>query len=214
MTLRKTLLYGIVFLSGAVVLALEIVAGRFLQVKFGSTIYVWGNLIAVFLAGLSLGYYLGGHLSDRRASFTKFGLLLLLSAVLVGSLPLYAFRVREIVFRHLDLDSVETVGPLLASLALFFLPTIVLGTVSPYAVRLLADDPARLGRQVGSLYAFSTVGSIVGALGTTFYLIAMFNTPTQFYLFGAVQALLAAAALFLGPITESAAAGRPAPKKE
>jgi len=215
MTWRKSILYLIVFTSGAVVLALEIVAGRFLQVKFGSTIHVWGNLIAVFLAGLSLGYYLGGHLSDRHASFTRFGLLLLLSAALVGSLPLYAFSVREMVFQRLGMERVETIGPLLASLGLFFLPTIVLGTVSPYAVRLVADDPARLGRQVGSLYAFSTVGSIVGALGTTFYLIAMLDTPTQFYLFGAIQALLALTALGWGIlVAEPSGARSPSPTGE
>jgi len=190
MTARKAVIFVIVFVSGAGVLALEILAGRFLTINFGSTIYVWGNLIAVFLAGLAIGYYAGGHLSDRHASFGVFAVLLLISAVLVGTLPLYAFRVSDIVFRHLGLGTVERVGPLLTSLVVFLLPTTVLGTVSPYAVRLLADDPSRLGRDVGTLYALSTCGSIVGALGTTFYLVLK-DLDRDLYLLGAVQALLA-----------------------
>jgi len=205
MSLRKTILYGIAFVSGAVVLALEIAAGRFLQVKFGSAIHVWGNLIAVVLAGLSGGYYLGGHLADRRASFVKLGVLLLVSAVLLLSLRFYAYRVCTVIVGALGMESVGTVGPLLASLALFFVPTTALGTVSPYAVRLLADDPAKLGRQVGALYAVSTLGSIIGALGTTYYLILWVGTRETFILLGAIQALLAFTALGYGLRLRSAA---------
>jgi len=198
MTLRKLLLCFIVFVSGAVVLALEILASRILQPKFGSSVFVWGSLIAVFMAGLSVGYFLGGHLADRRASFTRFGLLLLASSALLGVLPFCASPVCTLIFRRLGMDSVERTGPLLASLVLFFLPTAVLGIVSPYAVRLLADDPAKLGRQVGSLYALSTIGSIVGTLGTTFYLILWLRTTHALFLLGAIQAVLALLALGFG----------------
>ncbi|MCX8037013.1 MAG: fused MFS/spermidine synthase [Candidatus Sumerlaeia bacterium] len=212
--MRKFILYLIVFVSGAVVLALEILAGRFLNVKFGSSVHVWGNLIAVFLAGLSLGYFLGGHLSDRKTSFAAFGSLLLLSAILLIALRFYAFPIRDMLHRRLEVEVVETVGPLVASLAIFFIPTVVLGMVSPYAVRLLADDPARLGRQVGALYAFSTAGSIVGALGTTFYLISHITVPRQFILFGAIQAVLALLAFSQAAFGKAAAQSRSVAKEE
>jgi len=198
MALRKAILFVIVFVSGAVVLALEILASRILQPKFGSSVFVWGSLIAVFMAGLAVGYYLGGHLSDRGASFTDFGLLLLFSAALVAGLPIFSARVCDLIFRSLDIDSVERLGPLFASLALFFIPTTALGIVSPYAVRLLADDPARLGRHVGALYALSTIGSIVGTLGTTFYLILWLRVPLAIFLLGVIQTLLAFLALGFG----------------
>lgn len=194
MTLRKVVLGLIVFVSGAVVLALELIAGRFLTVKFGSAVFVWGNLIGVFLAGLSVGYYSGGHIADRKPTFLGFATLLFVTAVLLLTLPLYATLVRDAIFEMIDLAMVDRTGPLLSSLALFLVPTTALGMVSPYAVRLLADDPSKLGRQVGALYALSTLGSIVGALGATFFLTVVMGTNSSFYLFGAVQFGLACVA--------------------
>lgn len=196
--MRKTILYGIAFISGAVVLALEILAGRFLQPKFGATVRIWGNLIAVVLAGLSIGYYLGGQIADRRPSFRAFAVLLFSSAALLLALPLYATAVRDAIFNAVDVESVEGMGSLLASSALFLAPTIVLGMVSPYAVRLLADDRSKLGRQVGSLYALSTLGSIVGAIGTTFFLVVHVGLRDAFFVFGIVQAALGTVALAYG----------------
>lgn len=195
---RKFLLYMIAFVSGAVVLALEIVAGRFLQPTFGNTIEVWGNLIAVFLAGLSLGYYVGGHVADRLSNFFAFGVFLFVAAALLATLPLYNAEMRDFVFGRIELERVATIGSLWTSLALFLAPTTVLGMVSPYAVRLLADDPAKLGRQVGSLYALSTLGSIVGALGTTFFLVVQYTSSQMFVLFGAVEAALGLIAIGYG----------------
>jgi len=192
--LRKPILYAIAFLSGAVVLSLEIMASRILQPRFGNTVFVWGSLISIFLAGLSTGYFLGGHLADRRRSFLAFGILLLLSALLLLTLPLYAFSVCEAIFNSLGIARVERLGPLLASLSLFFIPTAVLGTTSPYAVKLLSDDPERLGRQVGTLYAVSTIGSIVGTLGTTFFLILWMGTRQALFLLGALQVFQAVVA--------------------
>lgn len=198
MTLRKTLLYLIVFISGAVVLSLEILASRILQPKFGSSVYVWGSLIAIFLAGLAAGYYLGGEIADRNGSFTRFGLLLLFSAALVAAVSFLSKPICNAIYQRLGMESVDRLGPLFASLALFFIPTAALGTVSPYAVRLFADDPAKLGRQVGTLYALSTVGSILGTLETTFFLIVWLPTPRAVLLLAAVQALLACLALTYG----------------
>jgi MFS family permease len=187
---RRLFLFIIVFVSGGVVLAFEIMAGRLLQPTFGSQVEVWGNLLAVFMAGLAAGYYGGGHLADHGASYFRLGILVLISAVLLATLPLYAVRVCERIFIAMPDEKVVTLGSLAASMALFFLPTTVLGTVSPYSVRLLATDPKRLGRLVGSLYALSTLGSIAGALGTTFLLIAYYDQTQVFLILGALQAIL------------------------
>jgi hypothetical protein len=199
--LRKALLFLIVFVSGANVLALEILSSRVLGPKFGSTVFVWGSLIGVFLGGLSAGYYVGGHLADWRPSFARFGILLLLSGILVVTLPVYAFRVCGVIYDSMEMETVMRYGPLFASLALFLVPTTMLGTVSPYAVRLVADDPAKLGRHVGAMYALSTLGSIVGTLGTTFFLILWIGTRKGLYLLGGVQLCLALLALGYAWIT-------------
>ena len=65
-----------VFISGAAVMALELLGSRFLAPHFGSTIFVWGSLIGVVMTGLALGYYCGGKLADRNASYATFALII------------------------------------------------------------------------------------------------------------------------------------------
>src|SRR5499426_465417 len=83
------LLNVVVFVSGAVLMALEIVGSRVLAPYFGNSIFVWGSLISVFLTALSVGYYWGGRLSDRNPSFTQLRLLLLIPGALIFALPFF-----------------------------------------------------------------------------------------------------------------------------
>ena len=163
-----------VFVCGAVVMSLEMLAFRILAPWFGSSIFATGSIITVFLAGLSLGYWLGGFLADRKASFAVLALLILIPALMVMSLPLFYKASNEAIF-----DRVEDVrwGALAASGILFFLPAILLGTISPYCIKLSIDRLATVGTRVGSLYAISTMGSIFGTLFTSFYLIAWLSVP-------------------------------------
>ncbi len=149
-------------------MSFEILGSRVLAPHFGNTVFVWGSLISVFLGGLTAGYWSGGKLADYRVSLSLFALLLAIPGIFLCCFPLYCDPINNWVF---DNAFGERMEPLIASLALFFLPTIFLGAVSPYAVKLQVRTLKWLGTGVGNLYAISTMGSIVGTLLTSFYLI-------------------------------------------
>jgi spermidine synthase len=162
------LLNFIVFISGAVLMALEIVGSRVLAPHFGSSIFVWGSLISVVMAALSIGYYWGGWLSARAPSYGKLLVLLFIPGVLIFFLPFIYPSVNEWIA---GIDFGNRLNPLIACTALFLLPGIFLGTISPYVIRLAATRLHTVGSTAGTLYAVSTCGSIVGTLLTAFYLI-------------------------------------------
>ena len=126
-----------VFVCGAVLLGLEIVGSRVLAPYFGSSIFVWGSLISTFLAGLTVGYYTGGFLADRRPRLLAMAVLILIAGVLVVILPVVAPPVNRTIA---SIDFGPRWSPLVATVCLFFLPSVFIGTVSPYAIKLAASS--------------------------------------------------------------------------
>ena len=162
-----------VFLSGAVLLGLELVASRVLAPFFGSSIFVWGGLIGVVLAGLSIGYWTGGALADRFPAPQLLLGVLALGAGLTLLIPVVDGPVLEAV---VDWDPGPRWNPLVAAVLLFGLPSVILATATPIAVRLRAQSLAGLGKTAGRLFALSTAGSIVGTFATAFLLIPEIGT--------------------------------------
>ncbi|HSB31952.1 MAG TPA: fused MFS/spermidine synthase [Candidatus Sulfobium mesophilum] len=160
----------IVFICGAVVMSFEILGSRVLAPNFGSSVFVWGSLISVFLTGLSAGYYLGGRIADINPSSRKLGLMIAAPGVLFLTFPLYSAPVSDWIFVQ---DLGVRFSPLLASLVLFLLPSVFLGIVSPYTAKLMICSLHTSGKTIGTLYALSTFGSIIGTLVTSFYLITI-----------------------------------------
>ncbi len=160
----------IVFTCGALVMSFEILGSRVLAPNFGNSIFVWGSLISVFLAGLSAGYYMGGKFADINPSTRKLGLITALPGIMFLTFPLYGYPISNWIF---DMELGIRMAPLLASIVLFFIPSVFLGMVSPYTVKLMICSLHTSGTTVGSLYALSTLGSIVGTLVTSFYLITI-----------------------------------------
>lgn len=158
----------LVFWAGAVLMGLEIAGSRVLAPHFGNSVFVWGSLITVFLAALSGGNYLGGWIADQHPSAGLLSGVCIVVALWIGGLSLVASGVCQFVA---ELGLGEEVGPLAASLLLFLPPSVGMGIVSPFAVRLAASSVSGVGKVSGSLYALSTVGSIVGTITTTFVLI-------------------------------------------
>jgi hypothetical protein len=179
----------IVFICGAIVMSFEILGSRVLAPNFGSSVFAWGSLISTFLAGLSAGYYFGGKAADLRPSTRKLALIILCPALLFLTFPLYSNPVADWVF---DLDLGIRWGPLLASLLLFFLPSLFLGAVSPYTAKLAICSLHTSGKTIGTLYALSTLGSIVGTLATSFYLIAIAGVKVLIMAQGGILLLIAA----------------------
>jgi len=165
----------LVFVSGAVLMGLEMAGSRILASHFGSSIYVWGSIIGIFLAALSGGYFAGGLAADRRPSFFLLNLLVLLAGCWLLVLPLYDNLICRGI-RSANLGS--RLEPLLATTILFGGPSILMGMVSPFAVRLSASVIDRIGNTAGRLYALSTLGSIVGTLVTAFWLIPLIGVHT------------------------------------
>lgn len=184
--------YWVVAGCGAVLMALEILASRVLAPHFGNSVYVWGSIISVFLAALSLGYLWGGRLADREPSLAALGRLIALAAVFQAVLLLAGSRLAAVLG---EWTGHSPGGTLLASSVLFGPVSVLLATVSPYAVRLAASDITGLGNTAGRLYALSTLGSLAGTLGATFLLIPFLTLPHILELLLALTALTALAAL-------------------
>lgn len=151
-------------------MSFEILGSRVLAPNFGSSVFVWGSLISVFLSGLSAGYYLGGRISDVQPSSRKLAVMIIISGILFVTFPLYSTPVSDWIF---EMDLGVRVSPLLASIILFFVPSVFLGIVSPYTAKLMICSLHTSGKTIGTLYALSTFGSIIGTLITSFYLITL-----------------------------------------
>lgn len=195
--LQRPVLFAVAFYAGLGTMAFEMVLGRALVPYFGGTIFTWGALIGVFLLGMSLGFYGGGRLADRYPRSTLIGALLGACGAIIATTPLTL----EPVCLAL-LEGVEDVrlGTLAASFALAFLPAVLFAAVSPLAVRLAMRDVAHSGSTVGTMSALNTVGSIVGTVGTSFYLVPAMGSRAIFYLLGGVTLACGAAILASKPM--------------
>ena len=169
----KLLLVNVLaFGGGFTIMSLELLGGRILAPWFGGSIYVWGSIITVFMLALSLGYLLGGRLSLRSPTLAKFGTIFMVAAAILYPAVHLAEPVMAWTFERIE-D--PRYGSLAASSMLFVAPTVVLGAISPYAVRLLVRERERSGQVAGTLYFVSTLGSALGTLATSFYFVLWFE---------------------------------------
>ena len=171
--MNKFSLEIVVFLCGAVVMILELVGSRILAPYLGTSIIVWTSLIGVILGCLSLGYWGGGRLADKRPDYRTFSRIILAAGILIGLDTFLKTFILE--FLQNSLSDIQVSAPI-ATLALFGLPSILLGMVAPYAVRLKMQDLKNSGETVGNLYAISTLGSIAGTFLAGYCLIALFGS--------------------------------------
>jgi spermidine synthase len=174
-------IYAIAFVTGGIVMSFEMLGSRYLNPYFGSGIYTWAALISTVLAALTLGYFLGGWLADRTASAVVLGATVLVASLYFLALPAFSDTLLE--FLLADIDDVRA-GSLVASLAILLFPVTLLGMYSPFAIRLMLRSAERSGMVSGTVYGVSTAGSIVGTLGTTFFLIPLIGTKAITYSLG------------------------------
>jgi hypothetical protein len=184
--------YIVAFWSGFFVMGVELLGGRILAPNFGSSIYVWGALIAIFMLALSLGYLAGGRWSQHNPSLPRLGLLL-------GAAAVTALPVLWLSGGAMESLAIAVPDPRFGSLAgaavLFFIPTFFSGMVSPYCVRLLVDEQRTSGRRAGQLYFVSTFGSAAGTIMTSFYLVLWFEVNTILISLVVISATLAVIAM-------------------
>ena len=199
-----TIIYALAFTGGFVIMSLELLGGRVLAPYFGSSIYVWGSIITIFMLSLSLGYLFGGRLSLHSPSLTRFGIIFAVAAVLLYPLVYSAEPAMVWIFQHIE-D--PRYGSLAASSLLFILPTVILGMISPYSVRLLVESTHESGQVAGRLYFVSTMGSALGTLATSFYFVLWFEINTILTLMAVTLLLLAAIAMAADRATAATVAG-------
>lgn len=196
---RNTMIYTAAAWSGFFVMGVELLGGRLLAPFFGSSIFVWGGIIAVFMMCLSLGYLIGGQLSLRKPTLTFLGVLLTGEALL--TLPIIS--VGDLILERLSYAVPDPrYGSLLGAFMLFGLPTIMSGMISPYAVRLLISNVSASGRSAGVLYFASTLGSAAGTIITSFYLVLYMNIDTIIMALIGISATIGLTLITIGRMTQ------------
>jgi len=193
-TLQDWLLIVLVFVEGACALAVEVSASRLLAPYFGTSLFIWANLIGMILLYLTIGYYLGGKFADRHPRASVLYLLTIVAAFLIALIPMIS---RPILLWSQSSFLTYSVGvfygSLISVILLFAIPVILLSFVSPFAIRLQVERVGSSGSIAGKLYAISTAGSIVGTFLPALVLIPTIGTYRTFFVF-AVALLLASLA--------------------
>ena len=163
----------ITLLAGALVMMIELAAARMLARVYGSSLFTWTTTIGVILAALALGGRFGGRWADRFGSQRTLAATLIGASVASAVLPL----LHNILFRFpLLWDLPWPVQIFLHTMLVFFLPCLLLGAVPPAAIRQALENHPAPGRILGTLYAWNSLGSILGAFLAGFVLIAALGT--------------------------------------
>jgi len=188
----STVVIAVAFVSGFCIMTIEMLGVRIMAPYFGGSQYVWGSIITIFMLALALGYLLGGRLSMRNPNPVTYAMFFIAAAVF--SLPIILFA--DVIMRPIFLTIDDPrYGSLFASIAMYFVPTCILGMISPYSVRLLVKSHEHSGHMAGQLYFVSTMGSAAGTLGTSFYFVLYFEVNQ--ILWGSVAALISAGCIIL-----------------
>ncbi|MDA0162711.1 fused MFS/spermidine synthase [Solirubrobacter ginsenosidimutans] len=186
----------LVFAVGMSTLGAEIAAQRLMAPFFGSSTVIWANTIAVVLLALSVGYWLGGRLADRRPTADALNGLVVLGSALLAVVPFIAHPFLSLSVSAFDDLSVGAfTASLFGTLVLVAVPLLLLGAVSPWAMRLKVASVEESGVVAGRLYAISTVGSLVGVFFVSLWAIEAIGTQRTFLVLAAVPALVSAARL-------------------
>lgn len=186
-----------VFAGGATLMAAEVAAFRVIGKSFGTALRETTAVIAVFLAAMSIGYWVGGRVGDRWPRVSTLVAVLLLSSASLLIVPwLDVLIVQGVATSSLAIS----LHAFAATALLFALPTFLLAAVSPIAIRLFAAGEANSGATAGSISAISTAGSILGSVATAFFLLDWLQSILRTILFlalvsAAVAFILAAASL-------------------
>jgi spermidine synthase len=194
----KKYLYFTVFASGMTTLAAELTASRLIGNVFGTSNLVWASIIGLILIYLTLGYFLGGRWADRWPAPSAMYRVLAWGAFTLGLVPYVAAPVLRLAARAVEgLQVAVLAGSFVAVLVLFSLPVTLLGTISPFAIRLSVRSTDTSGRAAGAIYGISTLGSFVGTFLPVLLTIPTIGTRNTFLVFSLFLLCVALAGLGL-----------------
>jgi spermidine synthase len=189
------LLPTLVFITGAAVLIVEVVALRVLSPFFGNTLYSVSSVLSVILGALAIGYFHAGILAKRHATFLFFFSIIGAGGAAVGVLLFFA----KVLLPPLSTTLSVEIGPLIASLILFAPPSYLLALLSPIGVKLFSQTNASpdAGSAAGRMFFYSTLGSIFGSLLAGFVLVPFIGTTLSLILVSAILLVIGCAGILL-----------------
>jgi spermidine synthase len=191
-------LYIAVFFSGMTSLGIEMTASRLLGNVFGTSNIVWASIIGLILIYLAAGYFIGGRWADRSPNPLTFFKILTWAAISTAFVPVLSRPVLRIAATAFDqLDLAILLGSFTSVLILMIVPMILLGTASPFVIRLAIQDSNHIGQVSGKIYAISTLGSFIGTFLPVLILIPALGTYRTFLFFSAVLLIIGMLGIFL-----------------
>ena len=183
-------LLATVFVSGMSIMAVEMSASRLLAPYFGTSLFVWTNIIGIIMIALSIGYYLGGKIADKYHSKPLFYKIIIGGGFFIALIPFISKPIMSVSVKAITQESLSLFyTSLISTIILFALPLILLGMVSPYAIRLASKEIKTVGNIAGSIYALSTVGSIIGTFIPALLTIPFIGTKKTIILFAFILVL-------------------------
>lgn len=170
--MKKYVIEITVFLCGAIGMVLELIAARVLSPYVGSSNLVWTTIIGVMLTSMSIGYWIGGKIADKDAHSNRLSSLILLGAIFTSLIPILETMLVKTIS---SLSQNLVIVAMLSATVVFGIPSFVLATVSPYAVKLKDKQLENIGKLSGKISSLSTIGSIFGTFIAGFILIPTFG---------------------------------------
>ncbi len=198
--MKKVTILLLAFCAGFSIMCYEIIGGKLLAPYFGSSVYVWGSIITIFMLALSIGYLLGGKYSLFQPSVKKYGIIYIAAALTIIPTIWFSEPVMDFVFSMIE-D--PRYGSLLASTIMFLVPTVIMGMIAPYSVRILTESKASSGHTAGFLYFVSTFGSALGTIMTSFYFVLWFEINQILWLTSGIMFVAGVLALVLDFVDQS-----------
>ncbi len=195
--LETPFLLPIIFTCGMAVMATEMLASRLIQPYFGDSLLIWASLIGFIIIYLTIGYYLGGRLGDRYPRPGFLYQLTGLAALAIGLVPLISNPILTLAGEGFkSVNGGLFFGSLMGIILLFAAPVILLGCVSPFAIRLLVHNVRDAGRTAGKVSSLSTFGSILGTFLPVLLFIPAVGTRNTLYIFSIVLLAFSTYGLF------------------
>lgn len=171
----RIILYATVAVTGAAVMMIELLGTRIIGPYYGVSLYVWSALISVTMIALAIGYFIGGRVADRASGF-RLSHAIAIAALFTALVPVISRPLLELT----DPLGVRA-GAFCSGLILFTPPLAFLAMVGPWIIRLSAHRLDGIGAASGSVYAVSTLGSVIATLGLGFYLLPLVGSRAIIY---------------------------------
>jgi len=182
--MKKNYLYITIFFTGMTALAVEMSASRLIGNVYGSSNLVWASVIGLILIYLSIGYWSGGKLADKNPGYDFFYKILMWASLSIALVPMASRPILRLTANAFDRYQISIlVGSFITILILFIIPVILLGMVSPFALKLVLKDTGEAGKTAGLLSAISTLGSFIGTFLPVLILIPLMGTYRTFLFF-------------------------------